>query len=166
MIITITNREEKTISKGANAGKTFLQLTDENGKKHNIFGLTAQWPICLVGYQIELGYQDDDRTKNVEYIRPGQSMPESVKPEVVESTMPPQEEIEQAKASQVTPAPQAVGMVTKEIGDMIRSKYLKPIFGDDAYLELIKWYRSQVLGITRINFDGAKLPDFKTKENK
>ncbi len=63
------------------------------------------------------------------------------------------------------PAPQAVGMMTKEVGDMIRTKYLKPLFGDEAYIELIKWYRGQVLAITRISFDGAKLPTFgKPKE--
>ena len=58
------------------------------------------------------------------------------------------------------PAPQAVGMITKEIGDMIRSKYLKPLFGDEIYGELINWYRAQTLGITRVPFDSAKLPQF------
>ncbi len=60
-------------------------------------------------------------------------------------------------------APQAIGMCTKEIGDMIRAKYLNTIFGDEAQKELIKWYRSQVLGITRIPYDGSKLPTFETK---
>lgn len=69
-----------------------------------------------------------------------------------------QEVIEKAKAQATPPAPQAVGMITKEIGDMIRAKYLKAIFGDEAQTELIKWYRGQTLGITRINYDGAKLP--------
>ena len=53
------------------------------------------------------------------------------------------------------------GITVTSFGDMIRSKYLKPIFGDETYVELIRWYRSQVLGITRIPFDGAKLPTFK-----
>lgn len=68
---------------------------------------------------------------------------------------------QEALRAKPEPAPQAVGMITKEIGDMIRSKYLKPLFGDEAYIELIKWYRGQVLGITRIDFEGAKLPTLK-----
>lgn len=58
------------------------------------------------------------------------------------------------------PAPQAIGMITKEIGDMIRAKYLVSIFGPETQKELIRWYRGQVLGITRIPCDGAKLPTF------
>ena len=59
------------------------------------------------------------------------------------------------------PAPQAVGMMTKEIGDMIRADMLSKIFGAEASVELVKWYRSQTLGITRIPYDGTKLPKFK-----
>ena len=64
------------------------------------------------------------------------------------------------------PAPQAVGMITKEIGDMIRSKYLKPIFGDEVSVELMKWYQAQVLGITRVTFSSKQLPTFKSVEHK
>lgn len=80
--------------------------------------------------------------------------------------------IEEARAEAVSapvvppPNPQAVGMFTKEIGDMIRSKYLVPIWGEEAAGELIKWYRGQGLGITRIPFDGDKLPKFGVKPEK
>lgn len=59
------------------------------------------------------------------------------------------------------PAPQAVGMLTKEIGDMIRAEMLGKIFGPKIAVELTKWYRSQALGITRIPYDGKDLPVFK-----
>lgn len=59
---------------------------------------------------------------------------------------------------------QQIGMTTKEIGDMIRAGKMKSIFGVEAAVELTKWYRSQILGTTRVNFDGAKLPKF-TSEN-
>lgn len=59
------------------------------------------------------------------------------------------------------PAPQAVGMMTKEIGDMIRAEMLGKIFGAKIAVELTKWYRSQTLGITRIPYDGKDLPVFK-----
>lgn len=71
------------------------------------------------------------------------------------------EVIDQAKASVAPPAPQAVGMMTKEIGDMIRAEMLAKIFGAKIAVELTKWYRSQALGITRINYDGKNLPVFK-----
>ena len=59
------------------------------------------------------------------------------------------------------PAPQAVGMMTKEIGDMMRADRLKAIFGPKITVELIKWYRSQALGITRIPFESKDLPEYK-----
>ncbi len=59
------------------------------------------------------------------------------------------------------PAPQAVGMITKELGDMIRAELLGKIFGAKIAVELTKWYRSQTLGITRITYDGRGLPVFK-----
>ena len=64
----------------------------------------------------------------------------------------------------IKPAPQAVGMITKEIGDMIRAKYLVTIFGNEIAKELIKWYRSQTLWITGIPFDEAKLPNYEVKK--
>ena len=63
------------------------------------------------------------------------------------------------------PAPQAVGMTTKEIGDMIRAGKLKEIFGFEIAVDLIKWYRGQILATTRINFDGEKLPQFTTHQS-
>jgi len=62
------------------------------------------------------------------------------------------------------PAPQAVGMITKEIGDHIRAGTLTKIFGAKIAANLVTWYRSQTLGITRINFDGNDLPKFGDKE--
>jgi len=58
-------------------------------------------------------------------------------------------------------APQAVGMITKEIGDNIRAGTLSTIFGAEIANSLLVWYRSQTLGITQINFDGKDLPKFK-----
>ena len=66
------------------------------------------------------------------------------------------------------PAPQAVGMITNNLTTLMlegmkqgsTSTFLKPLFGIEASIELAKWYRSQVLGITRIKFEGKDLPDF------
>ncbi len=52
-------------------------------------------------------------------------------------------------------------MMTKEIGDMIRAKMLIVVYGTKIANELTIWYRSQALGITRINYDGKDLPIFK-----
>ena len=84
--------------------------------------------------------------------------------EASQGTPPQQEQVDKALGEARTqlspPAPQAVGMITKEIGDMIRAKYLTAIFGDETQKELLKWYRSQTLSITRISFDESKLPKF------
>lgn len=63
-----------------------------------------------------------------------------------------------------TIAPQAIGMTTKELGDMIRANKLREIFGLEASVELVKWYRGQILGTTGIPFDGSKLPSFKKED--
>ncbi len=76
---------------------------------------------------------------------------------------------EEAKKEPSEPPPpdkQAVGMITKEIGEMIRAKLLVPIFGDEISVELLKWYRGQTLGITRVQFDRDKLPKFGVKPEK
>ena len=60
-------------------------------------------------------------------------------------------------------APQAVGMITKEIGDQIRADILIKLFGAKIAANLIAWYRTQVLGITQISYDGDDLPKLKGK---
>jgi len=61
---------------------------------------------------------------------------------------------------------QEIGMTVKEIGDMIRTEKLVALFGLEATVELVKWYRGRILATTRIPYDGSKLPDFKKKETK
>ncbi len=51
-----------------------------------------------------------------------------------------------------------IGMTVKEVGDMIRADKLWVIFGEDAAKNLTVWYRGQILGTARINFDGKDLP--------
>ena len=54
----------------------------------------------------------------------------------------------------------ARGMSVKEIGDMIRSDDLIGIFGAEIAKELVRWYRRELLGITRIEHDSKDLPNF------
>ena len=81
-------------------------------------------------------------------------------PEDGGAEIPEAKKAELAVEPQEPPNPQAVGMITKEIGDMIRAERLNGLFGHDIAVELIKWYRHQTLGITRVPFDGEKLPKF------
>lgn len=55
---------------------------------------------------------------------------------------------------------QAIGMTTKEIGDMMRANILSAIFGKIIAASLTTWYRSKILAITRIAHDGKDLPKF------
>lgn len=136
--------------------------------------LRSKWGLLQVGVAIKFTMMDFTKpdgvkipfVSDIETVGGGLAPP--VKPEMLPEH---KEEIAEAVASvagsppakEQPPNPQAVGMITKEIGDMIRAKYLVPIFGDEASQELIKWYRSQTLGITRIPFDGNKLPKFGIK---
>jgi len=49
------------------------------------------------------------------------------------------------------PAPQAVGMTTKEIGDMIRAKMLTEVFGKETAIKLLNWYKGQILSTTKVS---------------
>lgn len=99
--------------------------------------------------------------KNVPYVSDAKSV-EGNLPEAEKLESPPLQSGEEAvEIPKTAPAPQAVGMITKEIGDMMRAEMLSQIFGKKVAIELTKWYRSQTLGITRINYDGKDLPEYK-----
>ena len=79
---------------------------------------------------------------------------------------PVEQQVKEITAGAVVPstkpqiAPQAVGMITKEIGDHIRAGTLSTVFGKKVASSLVVWYRGQTLGITQIDFDGKDLPKF------
>ena len=82
-------------------------------------------------------------------------------PSKAELTAEQEETIRQAISK---PDPQAVGMVTKEIGNHIIAGTLSKIFGEEIACNLVIWYRSQILGVSRISYDGSKLPRFIPKK--
>ena len=52
----------------------------------------------------------------------------------------------------------ARGMSVKELGDMMRAGLLSKIFGETIARALTVWYRGEILGITKVSFDGKDLP--------
>jgi len=166
MIITVISVSEEFTKNGDAYKKVTCATEDGRETTKSIFNqLEGKWPLLVEGKALEFKMEKKGQFWNVVDITPvGDSLPP---PKSDKAVLPEhQKEIDRAQESP-PPAPQAVGMITKEIGDMVRTKYLKPLFGDEAYIELIKWYRGQVLAITRVPFDGAKLPTFgkpKTQE--
>ncbi len=142
-------------------GKDFKKVTLGTGQVLNVKQgrdgvLKAKWGLLQEGTGIRFIMTDFTKPDGVK-------IPFVSDIETVEGALP--APVEPNKGyPEVKPAPQAVGMIAKEIGDMIRAKYLVTIFGDEAARELIKWYRSQTLGITGIPFDGAKLPQYVPKK--
>ncbi len=141
-------------------GKDFKRVTDKAGKTFNVkYGiggcLRDKWHLLVPGNAIEITWGKYNGKPFVQdFIVVGEAS-EVVKlgPKTAES--PPLQE------GEPPPAPQAVGMLTKEIGDMIRAKMLTTLFGATIKSELVKWYRSQVFGISRITYDGKDLPENK-----
>ncbi len=143
-------------------GKAFKKVTDKTGKVFNVkYGqggkLKEKWPLLVGGTTIEIEwgvYNEKPFVRDFKVVAEAGQVAElpSQKPD----SLPPQpgEELP-------PPAPQAVGMMTKEIGDMMRAEMLGKIFGAKIAVELTKWYRSQALGITRIPYEGKDLPVFK-----
>lgn len=154
MIKTIEAKErsEKITSK---KGKQYFTLVTTEDERFICYDMSLHSELAVgMGCVIDIV-----PSKNPDFSDSIQRVPEE-KPNVSEGVggMP----APQANPSE--PAPQAVGMTTKELGDMIRTKQLMPIFGVEIGAELVGWYRSQILGTTRIPFDGAKLPKIKTEK--
>lgn len=168
MIVTITKVSQEFTKNGDEYRKVTGATSDNKGGTRettkSIFNqLKDKWGLLVEGKTLEFTMEQKGQFWNVVDIKEP-DLPPSKEPEPLLEQH--QEVVDKAvgQTPKKEPAPQAVGMITKEIGDMIRAKYLFTLFGEDAQIELIKWYRGQVLGITRVNYDGSKLPDFKKKE--
>lgn len=100
--------------------------------------------------------------KNIPYVSDAKLV-EGELPEAQKLESPPLQpgESRVVEVPQTPPAPQAVGMITNNICQLIIADKLTAIFGKRIGIELVKWYRSQTLGITRIPFDGKDLPEYK-----
>ena len=150
--------------------KDFKKVTLDTGqvlkvKQGREGALKAKWDLLQMNKIIKFTMKDFTTSDGVKipFVNDIEIV-ETPPPQTPELIPIDQEKIDRArdevKQEAPPPAPQAVGMMTKEIGDMIRAKYLVSIYGQEASNELIKWYRGQTLGITRIPFDSSKLPKF------
>ena len=137
IVITTTGAELKV----KNTRKSIISLIEEN-----------------VGRAIKLGWAS---YMNHDYI---------AKAELFDGKPPVEQQVPEVKPSVDKPKPQEssgpeIGMTVKEIGDMIRTDKLKTTFGFEASVKLIEWYRARILGTTRVEFDGAKLPKYVEKQD-
>jgi len=145
-----------------------LQVTAKEGgivkiakKREHLFGLFQQ------GKAVELDWQT---YMNKDYVADARL----VEGALPEPTDPPTDMHPPRAPETGQPSGQATGMVTNKITDMriarVQSKgsvtaILYPLFGRDATIELLKWWRSQFLGITKIKYSGESLPQYdKEKE--
>lgn len=151
MIITITEVTQAFTTQGAEYLKV-KGISDNKETTKAVFdNLKTKWELLQPNATLEFVMVKEGQFWNVADIKPV-ALPPPPKP-----TMLGQDQAEK-------PSGQEIGMTTKELGDMIRAKYLIPIFGNEVGTELIKWYRGRILSTTRIPYDRAKLPDLKRKE--
>lgn len=140
-VITIKSTEQKM----AKNNNPYLEVVAQDDAKYSIFD-QALWNILAPNLSVKLSLEKRGNFWNV------------IGAESVKDAL----EAKQAIAKQGDEiAPQAVGMITKEIGDHIRAGTLSTIFGAKIANSLLVWYRGQTLGITQIDFDGKDLPKFK-----
>ena len=162
MIITVISVSEEFTKNGDAYKKVTCATEDGRETTKSIFNqLENKWPLLVEGKALEFKMEKKGQFWNVVDITDvGDSLPA---PKSDKAVLPEhQKEIDKAQEPP-PPAPQAVGMITKEIGDMIRAKMLTVIFGKKIATALTVWYRSQTLGITRIEFDGKDLPTFQAE---
>ena len=140
-----------------------MTFTDKEGNPYKISSKRKQYfeKIIVPDVAVQLSYAMSSFGK--EYIYSAIQVKDKL-PALASEPVPAPDKIpKEPIPPKPEPAPQAIGMTTKEIGDMIRAKYLVPIFGNEIANELIKWYQSQILGTTRVPFDSSKLPQFMVK---
>ena len=162
MLITIQEVSQEFTKSGAEYRKV-KGITEKNQEStKNVFdNLQEKWDKLIEGATLEFKMEKKGQFWNVVDILDVNLPPPQDDKKVLQEH---QEAIDKAVPEEqpplAPPAPQAVGMATKEIGDMIRSKYLVSMFGGKIARGLMRWYQHQMLGITRIEFDGNDLPKF------
>ena len=150
---TIITVESTTIDSYGN-----MMVTPKGGGKDIRIGVKRKQLFAFFsdGVAVELiwsKFNDNDYVSDAKLVAEGLPAPKQpIETEAMKAPLEP---------SHQPPAPQAVGMLTKEIGDMIRAKMLTTLFGATIKNELVRWYRSQVFGISRITYDGKDLPEDK-----
>lgn len=150
-------------------GKAFKKVTLGTGEvlkvKYGREGaLKAKWPLLQEGVAIKFTMKDFTTAENVKipFVHDIETvereLPPPVKPKTVPIPPPSGAPRPPPGTHKAEPAPQVVGMLTKEIGDMIRAEKLSVVFGSIIANKLTEWYRSQALGISRVSWDGKDLP--------
>ncbi len=145
-----------------------LTFTDKEGKSYKVKSTRKQYSekAIVPGQAAQLNfavYMNKEYVYSAEAVK--DKLPEAVKPGSVillekhfttENSSTSTGGIAPLKVNQgeplsKEPAPQAVGMTTKEIGDMIRAKMLTEVFGKETAIKLLAWYKGQVLSTTKIS---------------
>lgn len=167
MIITITSVTQEFAKNGSEYRKVTGATGDGRETTKSIFNqLEEKWPLLVENATLEFVMEKRGQYWNVKDIKTvGDNLPVPAETKVVESAMPTEQEMQQVKDSLPPPAPQAVGMCTKEIGDMIRASQahydtalgiLHTLFSAEIAERIIDWYKGQILDITRIAVTGRK----------
>lgn len=160
-----------------NQDDDYFHFADEGGQTYRIKNNRTQ-SIELItdnlGRAVKLNYGSYN---NREYIHTVELVAGKLPPPKPPATDMIEPKAEKTTQPEKTPAPpipilpsgQATGMVTNNITSLIvagvQSKdsitaILDALYGKETALELIKWWRGQFLSITRVTYDGAKLPSF------
>jgi len=157
-------------------GKDGNQVNVKGGKKGS--KLYERWDELQVGtaYKFIMADYTNPKKEVFPYVADFVTIEGELSPAVKPDMRPEDKKIVAQAVREGTPPPnpQAVGMMTKNIADMIIASVqkhgniagvLKTIFWNDAAIELVRWYRNQALGTTQIPFDGTDLPELKSKEH-
>ncbi len=139
----------------------YLCITDTRGDIHKIGPkrATKLLDIFQPGAAVTLKYAS---YKDQEYITDAEPIITDAEPAKDNLPTPPKPSTVKVPVDQRAEG-QRTGMTVKEIGDMIRANKLRILFGDEIGNDLVKWWRGEILGATRIPFDGSKLPKFDVK---
>ncbi len=144
---TFTVEDVTTDEKGkliVNGGK--YKVSPKRSNLFNVFQVGAEVKIGWANYMNQDYISTAEQTGNH---FPTDAEAQKAFKEAVAQLPKPQSEPVQSKSTPIVPSGQEVGMTTKEIGDMIRSKMLSVVFGEDA-IKLTEWYKKRIKTTTGI----------------
>jgi len=164
MLVTITKVEQNFTKNGAEYQKvTGVTDSGQETTKSIFDNLKDKWPLLQEHATLELKLEKKGQFWNV--IGLNKVLQQEPPIEAMEETSAVNPDAPHPPPPLPAPARSysdgaAIGMVTNRIGAHIDNNTLEIVFGKKIGAELMTWYRGQILGISRIPFDGKDLPKF------
>lgn len=148
--ITITKRGDLRVAKTSK--RSYFMVNDDKEREFICFNQSAfnEMPVGA-GVAVEIT-ERGDQTPTIDLITEGAEKPEKPLEKPLQPVPPKPDKFGEG---------QREGMCWKEIGELFRTGKIVTLFGKENAMTITKEYRTYLLGVLKLPFDGDKLPQWK-----